>query len=334
MVEQSINLVQVIGTLKEINMKVEDAEVELRNSDGAKKSVTCKQISKAVFRNPMFLVESNGSDVGIEWFPIKEKMLDDNGDVVDNPKYKAMMTVMETYVPKSKDADNATRVFVKGSVSPQEYVGKDGNWKSFPSINGFQITSSNVPEEDSTDSEISGIIKRIYPETRGEEGEETGRYKIELCSFDYSGKVFPTTFIVEEDLVEGFADYYEVGSCAKLYFEIVSRQVGARKSETTGGFGKRKANIVSGFTVTEYSIFNGDDAYEAEDELGNPNKYFISSEELKKALEEREFMIEKKIAESKEKGSTTTSSPRGASATASSDKPNPFGEKKRNPFAK
>lgn len=335
-VKQSINNVQVIGTLKEMNIQEATVDnVELRNSDGVKKTVTCQQIQKAKFSSPMFLIESNGYDIGVDWFPTNEKMLDDDGKIVDNPKFKAMKTVMETYVTKAKDADNATRVFVRGSLRPQEYVGKDGGWKSYPSISGYQISSSNVPSEDSTDSEISGYIKSIIPETRGENAEETGRYKVELYSFDYSGKTIPTTFIVEEDLADDFTSYYENNQSVKIYYEILVKQVGARNTQSTGGFGRRSANIVSGFSVTEYSIFRGEEPFDEE------NEYYISVEDMNSALEERDIMIEKKIKESKDKSSSTNSStiPRGTTQT---NKANPFGggnnsasgttEKKRNPF--
>lgn len=327
---KTINRNQVIGTLKEMNMEEITKEVTLKGSNGVEKKVTCQQIAKKEFKNPMFLVESNGNDIGIDFFPVTEKKLDENNNIVDNPRFKSLKTVFETYVTKAKDAENATRVKVDGSLRENGYV--DGNtfdWKSFPQINGFQITSSNVPEEDSTDSEISGVIHTIVRETKGEANEETGRLIVELYTFDNLGVVTPFKFIVESDIADDFENFYELGQSVKLYYEVTTRQVGEKKVASSG-FGRRESKMVSGYSVTEYSIFRGDEPYEEECE------YFIGIDTVKEALKERDFMIDKKIAEKKESvNNSTTSNPKGASVGKSN---NPFGNatttpKKANPFA-
>lgn len=316
--KQSINRTQIIGTLKEMNMEVTTKEVTLKGGNGVEKKVTCNQIGKKEFKNPMFIVEVNGMDVDVDYFPVAEKKIDDNGAIVDNPRYKALETVMETYIPKCKDSENATRVKIDGSLRANEYADKTSfEWKTFPSIYGFQITSSGVPEEDIADCEISGVIRSIIPEVKDEK--ETGRLKVELYSFDNNGATTPATFIVEEDLAGDFTDFYEAGQSVKIYYEVVTRQVGAKKP-TGGGFGRRDSQMISGFKVTEYSVFRGDDPFDEE------NEYFVDIDTMKKAMNERELMIEQKIKEAKEGGSKaqTSSSPKGASAK-SEGKANPFG---------
>lgn len=319
-VKQSINQVQIIGTLKEMNLEETEKEVTL---DG--KKITCKQIGKKEFKNPMFLVEVNGEDIAVDFFPVYEKK-SENGEIKDNDKFKAMQTVMRTYVPKSVNAENPTRVKIDGSLGENGYVDKNTfEYKSYPKLNGFRITSTNVPETDTADCEISGVIKNIYNETKGEDGEETGRLKVDFLYVDYSGAILPVTFIVESDLAEDFNNFYEIGKSVKVNYEVAVKHVGHKKT-STGGFGRRESNIVSGFSVTEYSIFRGEEPYEEE------NDYFISIDDVKKLLEEREIMVENKIKEAKEKDNTTgsvkgtsvKSAPFGNSAPKSAPKKNPF----------
>ena len=117
-IKASINNCQICGVLKEINLEEITKEVTLKGANGVEKKVTCQQIAKKEFKNPTFLIEVNRdgqiSDIGVDFFPASEKKLDDNGQLIDNPNYKAMKTVLENYVPKIKDAENATRVKVDG----------------------------------------------------------------------------------------------------------------------------------------------------------------------------------------------------------------------------
>lgn len=316
-IKQSVNNAQVIGVLKEINLEEVTKEVTLKGANGVEKKVTCKQIAKKEFKNPTFLVECKGMDIGVDFYPASEKKLDENGNIVDNPNYKALRTVLDNYIPKIKDAENATRVKIDGMLALNEYVSKDTfEYKGFPQINGFRITSTGVPEEDSTDSEISGIIRSIITEQRvkGEDVEETGRLKVELYTFNKQAETTPFTFIVEQDLADDFNSFYEAGQSVKLYYEIITRQVGTKKA-TTGGFGRRESHMVSGFSVTEYSVFRGDEPFDEE------NEYYINPEDMKQALNERDIKIENMVKTAKEnKDKPKTSSPKGAST----GKPNPF----------
>ena len=330
-IKASINNCQICGVLKEINLEEITKEVTLKGANGVEKKVTCQQIAKKEFKNPTFLIEVNRdgqvSDIGVDFFPASEKKLDDNGQIIDNPNYKAMKTVLENYIPKIKDAENATRVKVDGLLGVNEYVSKDTyEFKSFPQINGFRITSTNVPEEDIADCEISGIIRSIIPETKGEDAEETGRLKVELYTFNRNAETTPFTFIVEADLADDFNSFYEAGQSVKLYYEIITKQVGAKKP-TTGGFGRRESHMVSGFSVTEYSVFRGDEDFDEESE------YYINPEDMKQALNERDIKINNMIQKTKEDSSKPKNSPKG-SASSTTTKNNPFGTSstKKSPF--
>lgn len=329
--KQSINKAQIVGTLKEINLELSTKETTLRGANGVEKKVTCNVLTKKEFKNPTFLIEAKGCDIGVNFFPTYEKKLNENNEVVDNPNYKALLSAFENYVPKSVDSDNATRVIVNGNLMPNEYVDRNGEFKSFPQINAFSISSSDVPKEDTTDSEISGVIHTIIDETRGEENESTGRLVVELYTFDRNSALLPLKFVVESDIASDFSELYEAGQSVCLSYEILTRQVGGTKKSVGTGFGRRESHMVSGFSITEYSVFRGDDPFDEE------NEYYVDIETVKKALAEREAMIETKITEAKNKATTSSASPKGASAKATSaGASNPFGggsTPKTNPFA-
>ena len=327
-IKASINNAQVIGELLEMNLEEITKEVTLKGANGVEKKVTCQQMAKKEFKNPMFLVDVKGSAIGVDFFPASEKKLDENGQLVDNPNFKSLKTVLENYIPKNnaKDGEVPTRVKIDGILSANEYVNKDTyEFKSITQVNGFRITSTGVPEEDSADCEISGIIRSIIPETKGEDAEETGRLKVELYTFNRNAETTPFTFIVEADLADDFNSFYEAGQSVKLYYEIITKQVGAKKS-TTGGFGRRESHMVSGFSVTEYSVFRGDEAFDEESE------YYINPEDMKQALNERDIKIDNMVKTAKENKDKPKSSPKGASSSGA--KANPFGSAstKKSPF--
>ena len=327
-IKPSTNNTQVIGTLDEMNLEETTKEVTLRGANGVEKKVQCRHIAKKEFRNPMFTVDVNEMTVGVDFFPVSEKKLDDNGNIVDNPRFASMETVMNKYVTKLqavKDGSTPTRVKIDGNLAENLYI--DGNTfepKSIQQVQGFQITSSSVPEDDIADCEITGVIGKIIPETNGSDGEETGRLKVTLYTFNRNAEVIPFTFIVEQDLVDDFTSFYEVGQSVKLYYEIITKQVGQQK-QTTGGFGRRESHRVSGFSVTEYSVFRGSEPFDEE------NEYFVDVDTVKQALNERDIKIDNMVKAKKEEGSKPkTSSPKGASGTA---KANPFGSStKKSPF--
>lgn len=293
--KQSLNQFQVVGTLSEINLKVETKEVELKKAGKVVKKVTCKSIEKVDYKNPSLTIEVSRPDgsttiVGINYFPIREKMLErDSDNIVDNKNFKGFETMLSECVPKE------TRVRVNGDLGVNEYVGQDGEFKTIPQINAkFPCSSKNVPEEDIAEGKITVVVGRIRQEIKGED-EETGRLFVDCYSFDYYKNAIPHTFVVESDLADEFKDYYKAGCSCKLGYEVISKQVGTKAQPKQSGFARHESNMVSGYTVMEYSIFSGEEKFEEE------NDYFISRDDVKKAIEQRDIMILNKKNEEKEK---------------------------------
>lgn len=279
--EKSINSIQAVGTVEELNFKIEEKKVTLR--DGMKtKDVTCKQITRANWSNPNLTLRVNDSIIGFNFFPTNEKKLD--GDkVVDNPRFKALQTIM--------GYEKGTRVKVDGSITNNEYATPEGDFKSLIQLNAFTVTSTVTSDTDYCDGSLSGVIKTIKPEIKGED--ETGRKIVEFLYINNAEEIYPINLILDEEFVEDFEDNYSKGDCVVLDVECTTRTVGTAKQ--TKKFG-RESHRVSGYTVTEYKIFGGGDVLEEE------NKYFLDKSDVKKKLDERDIKIEQMIKEKKSEG--------------------------------
>lgn len=276
--EKSINSIQAVGTVEELNFKTEEKEVELKNGSATKK-VKCKQIIKANWSSPNLTVKVKDSIIGFNFYPTNEKKLDDKGNVVDNPRFKALQTIMAY--------EKGTRVKVDGSIANNEYVGQDGEFHSAINLNAFTVTSTVTSDEDYCDGSLSGVIRTIKSEIKGED--ETGRKIVEFLYVN-NDEIFPINLIVDEDLVSDFEDNYSNGDSVILDIECTTRTVGAKSQAKKFG---RESHRVSGYTVTEYKIFGGGDALEDE------NKYYLDKADIKKALADREIKIEQMKSEGK-----------------------------------
>lgn len=297
--QQSINTVQIVGAIEEINLKVED---EVKNKDTGKIDKRGARISVKEFKNPAFTIKSGDGVFGVNIIPTYEKTEKD-GELVDNPKFKALKTIM--------GYEKGTRVKVDAQFTENGYAGQDGTFKSDTRLTMFSMTSSGVDDKDSAEAKVSGIIKSIKEETINDE--ETGRLKVELYMIDYTGATFPIELTVEESLkgkdddgnafeitAEDFADAYEKLNSVILNVELVTKVVGGSKSEEKLAFG-RKSKIQRGFTKTEYRVVGGSPVIEEpdEDEPKSDDKYYISREQIKKLLADRDVMIEAKLEEKK-----------------------------------
>lgn len=301
---QSVNQVQAVGSVSELNLKMEEVKYEDKASG---KSVNCKCISKVDFRNPSIVINVDGDPCGFDFYPTYEMKYDTKEKkFVNNPRFKSLETIM--------NYDLGTRVKIDGSFANNEYVNDELDLKSIVRLNAFQCTSTGVPDEDYCDCTLSGVIKTIRPEMVNES--ETGRLFVDFVYFDRNLDLFPITLVVPEDIAEEFSDY-KARDSVKFEIEVKSRTVGGGKKQESR-FGKRSSKKVSGFTVTEYLIFDGSEPYDEENEL------YVSNEDLKKKVEERNISIEQKIEEKKSKASSPKEEKKGLGNRASKKKDEEF----------
>lgn len=261
--KKSMNTVVIVGTLAEVGNLVYDKDMVNKNNDKLVGAIT-----RADFKKPAFVVDVNGQKIGVNTMPVyKNKVDKDTKKVVENERFKAFEKIM-TY-------EVGTRVEIKGTIQiGSPYMGKNGIVEPV-SINMFSLSATGVGDDDYAEGKVSGYIKSIKPEVKGEDEDETGRLLVDLWMYnDYDDSVAPFTLVVEEDVAEDFENTYSDGDNAVLDFDIVSRQVGGKKSKSA--FGKKESKIVGGFSVTEYSIFSG------EAPMDDESEYYIDEDDFKK----------------------------------------------------
>lgn len=305
--QQSINNVTIVGTLEEINLKVEDEVIDKNTNKVDERG---SRISKVEFKNPAFTIKVNDSIVGVDIIPTYQYTKKD-GKLVENPKFKALQTIM--------DYEKGTRVKVDGQFNDAGYVKQDGEWYASTKVNMFSMTST-APDNDMAEARVSGIIKSIKEEMKGDE--ETGRLLVELYTIDYTGAIFPIPIVVEEELhftyedgeegvitANDFTDFYDKADSVIFNLELVSRTVGGGGNDKPKAAIGRASKIKRGYTVEEFRFVGGDEPIEEpdEDEPAKNDKYYISTSKFKKMLADRDVMIEgKKDAKKNETGKTAS----------------------------
>ena len=309
MSKKSINTVVIVGTLAEVGNLVYDKEMKNKTNDKLVGAIT-----RADFKKPAFVVDVNGQKIGVNTIPIyKNKVDKDTKKIVENERFKAFEKIM-TY-------EVGTRVEIKGSISVgTPYMGKNGVVEPI-SINMFSLSATGVGDEDYAEGKVSGYIKSIKAETRGEDEDETGRLLVDFWLYnEYNDvkEILPFTLVVEEDVAEEFEETYSDGDNAVLDFDIVSRQVGGKKSKSA--FGKKESKIVGGFSVTEYSIFSG------EAPMDDESEYYIDESDFKKLFKAHKQKCEeaKNATKDDEKPKKGLGSARTSHVDDSDDDENPF----------
>ena len=295
-IKRSINNVQIVGTLKEINLEYDETVVNENNPKLKGAIVTTD------FKNPSITIDVDGAEVGVYFYRTYKKREKD-GKLEDNGNFKSLERIV------SGEIGLGTRILVNGMLAENGYVNDQNEYKSYIRVNAFSVSTSNVPDENSTDSRISGIIRNIKKETvtRNDETTETGRLNVEfyfVANDSTSGlSAIPINLIVPSDLADDFEDMYSAGDNVIFDYEIASRTVGGAK-RSAHKFGNRDTKMTSGFTVQEFSIFGGDDA------LDDENECFIEKSEIKKLLDDRRIMIDAKINEKKNGAKKSTDTPK------------------------
>ncbi|MEM4994819.1 hypothetical protein WKH56_19855 [Priestia sp. SB1] len=208
-------------------------------------------------------------------------------DGSESAGFKGFETVMNEY-KSIQDAgeEAADKVEVRnGTLEMNDYVGGDGQVKSYPQFSTFFVSRLRAGEEFKPKAELTveGYIQSISAEVKNEE--ETGRLKLKLVVALFGGAVAPFEFIAPSgEIAEYIDENWEVGQTVTLYADIVNR-VEKKEIAQAVSFGKPKTKTVTN-SVREYVITGGSEPYEEE----NAKSY--STEVIKKALAEREVKLE------------------------------------------
>lgn len=269
-----LNRVQIVGTLAETGNLKFDADMENKSNSKIRGAIV-----RADYKKPAFVIDVNGQKIGVNaMITYKDKVDKESGKIVPNDRFKALQTVMEYEV--------GTRVRIDAQIQVgMPYAGKNGVVEAVDVV-AFTISSTGVPEEDCAEGKVSGIIKNITEETVNDD--ETGRLLVDFWIMNYDETVSPFPLVVEEDIADGFSNTYDNGDSAILDYDITSKQVGGKKAESAG-FGRKASKIVGGYSKTEYSVFNGENALDEESE------YYIDPDDFKKLLKEHKQKCEEAL---------------------------------------
>lgn len=290
---QAHNEVAVEGLLQEVRLE-ERKTGDGREFIGGEIDIEVSEGSIHTFRVFSMKLKKDGSENGI---------------------FKGLLTVKDEYLSTAKvGKESADKVRVTaGQLGINDYVGGDGQVKSYPQLSTNFINRVQANDEFSpkAEFEVELVIQSIIEET-DKEGEETGRIKLKGFVPQFGGGIAPLEFVAEGEGAEYIKDTYEKGQTVKIYGDIVNK-VEITKIHEEVGFGKPKEKVKRNF-VREYLITGGLEPYDEE----NVNTYDVKA--IGKALTEREVHLEGLIKKAEEKA-------KGGSKGAKKEEKKGFGSK-------
>ena len=239
-----------------------------------------------------------------------------------------------------------TRVKVTSKLGLQEGLNRDQSDLAFYNeLPVSYISTSGVSDEDSARFTVEGVIKDIVDELDSNGG-TTGRYIIDLVVPNYFGvDVFNLimlekwTNVIDGEEVEITKDMFyapndndsfcKLGDTVKLSGDIEGHSFGAVQTASTAKktFGGGAKSVKSGFTRIEWTVKAGDIIEDADQ---------YDTEIIKKALEEREVILDnnykKRLEDYKNSQSGKDSAPKTSVKGSANGGNSPFGKPANNPF--
>ncbi|WP_440110186.1 hypothetical protein [Paenibacillus sp. QZ-Y1] len=243
--------------------------------------------------------------------------------------YKGYVTIRDEFKSIDKDGiDLADKVRIEhGKIGKNEYVGQDGDFKSYPRISTTFV--NRVKENDIFEPKakftLELVVAGMIEEKRN--GEETGRLILKGYVPGYpegkddTKKIFPFEVVVSDPhSVNYVQNTYEKGQTVKVFGDIVN-QTTVTKKLVEVGFGEPQ-EVIDRKTVREYVVNGGTPPMDEDD------KNSFDTKLVKEALKKREAAIEKKKLNKKNKDTTKNSS----KGNEGFGKPDPFADKS-DPFS-
>lgn len=289
MIRQAENNVKIEGILSEVDLKygsfTKKATGQTVNSIGGTIKVQVNQ-------------NINGETVMLE-VPVHMFSAELTNKGTKNPAYQNIEKIMNefTSIAAAGGVQGADAIRItNGSISINEFVGRNGEISAYPRINASFVTKIRQDEmkPEATFSATFVVGKKVAEVDK--DGVETGRYKITGVLPQYGGKVDVVEFITANPkVIEAINQYWSendtVSAIGRLNFsshkETVIKEV---------DFGEPQEQVRT-FSVSELVITGGSAA-----PLEGDHAYDMN--EIKDALIERTARLEKMKEEQAEKGKT------------------------------
>ena len=309
---KTANWFRAVGHVYELALKREPTEIKLFKDGKVTGTTDGERIMGRV---------STKDDNGIHTFDVYGQNLttDKDGNIKEHPQWKMYEAMMDwNPILNGNATEEPTLVNIEGSVEVNDYPNQKGEisttlrWR-------VKRANTQVAPDDPTGVTLKAtlLIHSIKEEEKNEE--KTGRLVLQLYGANKKGECFPVKAFVAEDMADDFVDCYEKDMTVPFEFEAVSRHIGDEvKAGGKTKFGRHgKVAVNSGFDVTELMLVGGDDEIEEPDELttededGNEIEVktaWINPEVMKKAIRERNKMLEEllKNGGNKKSSGTTT----------------------------
>ena len=277
------------------------------------------------------------------------------------PKVEGKITFVDvnknvTNTVEVKRTGEPTRVKVSSKLSLQEALNKDqSDLVFYNELPVSYISTTNVSDTDSAMFTVEGVIKDIVDEYDNNGG-TTGRYIIDLVVPNYFGVDVFNLVMLDKwvNTIDGEAteftkemfynasdvanSFCKAGDTVKLSGDIEGHSFGsvATATEAKKTFGGGAKSVKSGFTRIEWTVKSGD--FVEDDEQ-------YDTEIIKKALEEREIVLDnnykKRLEDYKTMSANKSDAPKpsvkgsangGNSPFGNTPKASPFGNGKKSPF--
>ena len=239
---ESINNVEIIGTLKKIDT------IEEKVSRAGKEFITGKVTIEVVDGERV-------NNIQIRFFSNKYK---NNGEL--NGIYKGYKTVMDEY-------EVGQRVRITGDLRLEEYYSQNGSLTSFNSVNAlfFNRVEDGEDFRQKAIATIDMVVENIQPKMDAE-GIPTAVHDVEAFTVGYNSRIIPLkNLVISEQLAEQFSSMYYPGTTGKITLKInnfVEKEDIVETQEQVSGFGstERVEQAATNFT-NNLEIIGGDLPY-------------------------------------------------------------------------
>lgn len=280
------NYFRCLGFLYERGIKQEPCDIKLRDENGNPAGTTK---GERIMGNIAVR-----TDNGIHTFNVYFQNL--TADNKPNPQWKMACAMMDWTPEINSLGGEPTLVNIEGTVAINDYVGQDGEVKSTLRWSVRRANTKASPDDTKgTSLNAVAFIQSIEPETRvvGDDVEPTGRLKVGLLGVDGKGCVFPIKALVDEDLADDFDSNYEKGQTVNFDFDLIVRHVGGQQNKKKA-FGKgASVDVHYSFDIQELMIVGADEPFEeVEDDDGETKSQWLNPVAIKKAINERNKMLD------------------------------------------
>lgn len=201
-------------------------------------------------------------------------------DGTDSKMYSNLVEWAKKAVPMTKDKENCTMFQGRGSISMNDFINKDN--KLVESVE-FNINNFSDFREYKCDIDLEGFIYSITDETKGEDGDTTGRKIMRVISKENIGNniVDLKKVIVTEENVPCLDEFeIEAKKTLTMYISLIPNREEEPKKR---GFGKQRTT--NGNAKLEYIMVGADEPLEED------NKNSLSPALIKKAMNERKIHL-------------------------------------------